>query len=268
MPGANLFFPQTLSKPPDNTEDDTKKQRYRPRKASEDSASDGKSITPSRRSTENVTRLVFALPTAFAFADWVSKQAKVSTDSEVFSDLLQRVRHDVTEASRLYTSQAVTEYLDSWPDKKLYIDRILLDVEKVINDISLFLETARASEEDGVAVSLRRKFQWALSHQKRLIGKQQLLSTCHQSLMPAIQLMQAVEMNATLDPIHKSPTQTWAEGTTSKAFMSPHSKQERKLYQRASSVPSIAISETDPKNNNIGMQTLLCKLRILLNSLQ
>ncbi|KAL1593704.1 hypothetical protein SLS60_010436 [Paraconiothyrium brasiliense] len=217
---------------------------------------DRKSTGLSRMSSENVTKVFSSLPTVFDFADWVSTQARVSTDNGVFIDLLRRVRQDVTEASRLYTSQAVTEYLDSWPDKKLYIDKILYDIEKALNDIGQFLETVHVTGDDGGTVGLRRKFQWGHSHQKKLGSKQQLLATCHQSLMPAVQLMQAVEMKATFDPIHEIPEQPWVEGAASNVINSPNYKQKSSLNRMTSSVPSITVSEPDLKMGKIGMQSL------------
>jgi hypothetical protein len=256
MPGAGLYLPDTLSRSLDRTETHTVRQRHIDRKSSQDSDSDRKSIALSRMSSENVTKVFSSLPTVFDFADWLSTQGRVSSDNEVFVDLLQRVRHDVTEASRLYSSQAVVDFLESWPDKKTYIDKILHDIEKVLNDIGQFLETVRVSGDDGGTVGLRRKFQWALSHQKKLNSKQQLLTTCHQSLMPAVQLMQNAEMNATFDPIHELPAQPWVEGTNGDVLRSPHSRQKWRFNQRNSSVPSITVSEPDLKDEQIGMQPL------------
>ncbi|KAF2448454.1 hypothetical protein P171DRAFT_213153 [Karstenula rhodostoma CBS 690.94] len=251
MPGAGLYLPDTLSKSLDRTEAHTVRQRQVDCSSSQDSDSDRKSIALSRMSSENVTKVFSTLPTVFDFADWLSTQRRLSSTNEVFVDLLQRVRHDVTEASRLYTSQAVVDYLESWPDKKAYIDKILHDIKKVLNDIGQFLETVRVSGEDGGTVGLRRKFQWALSHQKKLTSKQQLLTTCHQSLMPAVQLMQTAEMNVTFDPIHELPAQPWVGHTTSDILKSPHSRQKWRFNQRNSSVPSITLSEPDLKDGRI-----------------
>ncbi|KAF9737456.1 hypothetical protein PMIN06_001139 [Paraphaeosphaeria minitans] len=190
---------------------------------------------------------VFLTANLFDFADWLLTQGRVSSGSEVFIDLLQRVRYDVTEALRLYTSQAVVGYFDSWPDKRTYIDKILHDMEKLLNDIGQFLETVQVSGDDGGTASLMRKFQWALSHQKKIRSKQQLLVTCHQSLMPAIRLMQTAEMNATFNPIHELPHRPWVENTVtaSDIFKSPRSRQKTRFIQKNSPVPSIALSEPD-----------------------
>jgi hypothetical protein len=253
MPGAGLYLPNTISRSLHRTESHTVAQRYIDHKSSQDSDSDRNSIALSRMSSENVTKVFSSLLTVFDFADWLSTQGRVSSDNGVFVDLLQRVRHDVTEASRLYTSQPVVDYLESRPERKAYIEKILHDIEKVLNDIGQFLETVRVSGDDGGTVILRRKFQWALSHQKKLNSKQQLLTTCHQSLMPAIQLMQNAEINATFDPIHELPAQPWLEGATRDVFKSRQSRQKLGSNQGSSSVPSITVSEPDLKDDTIGV---------------
>lgn len=256
MPGAGLYLPDTLSKSLDRTEAHTVRPRHRERKASQDSDSERKSMASTRMSSENVTKVFSSLPTVFDFADWLSTQGRLSSDNEVLIDLLQRVRHDFTEASRLYTSQAVVSYLESWPDKKTYIDKILHDIEKALNDIGQFLETVRVFGDDGSTLSLRRKFQWAHSHQKKLGSKQQLLTTCHQSLMPAVQLMQTAEMNATFDPIHEMPGRPWVEDTASDILKSPHSRHKSRFSQKNWSVPSITLSESDLKDDQLGMKAV------------
>lgn len=259
MPGAGLYLPGMLSRSFDDTETRTEKPRIFGRKSSQDSDSDRKSIAISRASSEDVTRVFSSLKTVFDFADWASTERKISSDGEIFVSNLQRVRRDVTEASRLYTSQAVADYLESWPDKKIWIDDIIRDIQRALNDIGLSIETVRVSGDDGGTVGLRRKFQWALSHQRKLVSKQQHLMLCHQSLMSAVQLMQTAEMNATFDPIYELPVpkRSYSEDSSREIFHSPHSRQKWRMNQRNSSVPSITISEPGETDNKIGTLNLL-----------
>lgn len=127
MPGAGLHLPDTLTKSLDQTKTQTVRHSHSERNASQDSGSDRTSIALPQVSSENVAKVFSSLPAALEFSDCLSTQGKVSSGNEVFADLLQRVRHDVTEASRLYGSKAVTEYFESWPDRKVYIDRIVHD---------------------------------------------------------------------------------------------------------------------------------------------
>lgn len=241
----------------DGAETRSVRRRYFQRRsmAQEDEGADRKSIAPPRKSSEDVTRIFSSLSTVFDFADFASTQEKVSTESEDFLSLIQRVRHDVTEASRLYTSQAVTHYLDSWPDKRTWIDKILIDIQRTLNDIGLYMETVRVSGDDGGAAGLRRRFEWILSHQKKFISKQQTLMVCHSSLMAAVQMMQTAEMNAAFsgqDPVFEAPARPWIRDDGTDVMRSPHSRQKWRLSQRNLSLPSITVSEAE-RDKNDGM---------------
>ncbi|KAJ4293690.1 hypothetical protein N0V90_008974 [Kalmusia sp. IMI 367209] len=217
IPGAGLYLPEAPSKPHEYTGSHNAKKKSFEYRSSQDSDPDHKSVTLSRKSSEDVTRVSPSLSTVFDFAEWASAQGKVSSENEVFVNLLQRVRRDVTEASRLYTSShAVKDYLEAWPDKKTWIETILHDIQRALNDIGLFMETVRVSGDDGGAVGLRRKFDWVMSHHKKLMSKQQYLMLCHQSLMAAVQVMQTAEMNATFDPIYEMPAQPWESALEAK----------------------------------------------------
>ena len=254
MPGAGLYLPDTLSKSLDHTEKRAVKSKHFGRKSSQDSGMDRESIALSRASSEDVAKALSSLPTAFDFADWASAQGKVSSESEVFVSNLQRVRRDIAEASRLYMSPTIADYLESWPDKKTWIDEIIRDIEQCLNDIGRFIEAVRISGDDGGTASLRRKFQWALSHQKKLVSKQQHLMICHQSLMSAVQLMQAAEMNATSDPMYELPVPAppWTDDGSGEVFKSPRLRQKWRTNQKSSSVPSITISEPEIKDEKLG----------------
>ncbi|KAF2685066.1 hypothetical protein K458DRAFT_417158 [Lentithecium fluviatile CBS 122367] len=255
IPGAGLYLPESLHANPDmssnRTEAGTMKHKYFERKfATQDKDrkldSSRASVSLYRKSSEDVTKVFSSLSTVFDFADYATSNDKVSSDSEVFINLLQRVRQDVTEASRLHTSRPVTDYFESWPDKKTWIDAILLDIQRALNDIGVYMETVRVSGDDGGAAGLRRKFEWVLSHQKKLISKQQNLTVCHQSLMAAVQLMLTAEMNAAFngqDPVYEAPTRPWIQEDARDVLRSPHSRQKWRLSQRNLSLPSITVSE-------------------------
>jgi hypothetical protein len=257
IPGAGLYLPHSTHV---NHEEALKtsearptKQRYFERATMRDkgrnlASSSNISLALSRKSSEDVTKPFSSLPTVFDFADYASSHAKVSSDSEIFVHLLQRVRQDVAEASRLYTSRSVSDWFESWPDKKTWIDAIWLDIRRALNDIGVYMETVRVAGDDGGSNSLRRKFEWVLSHQKKLINKQQNLMVCHQSLTTAIHAMLTVEMNTALngqDPIYEAPTRPWIPEDARDIFRSPHSRQKWRTNQRNQSLPSITISEAE-----------------------
>jgi hypothetical protein len=261
IPGAGLYLPQSshvnYNAATNRTEARPLKHKYFERTSAMQGTDKNlnSSRTPSRtslalsrKSTEDITKVFSSLSTVFDFADYASSHDKVTSDSEVFVNLLQRVRQDVTEASRLYTSQAVTDYFESWPDKKSYVDAILSDIQRALNDIGVFMETVRVSGDDGGSAGLKRKFEWVLSHHKKLIGKQQNLTVCHQSLMTAVHVMMTAEMNVAFngqDPVYEAPTRPWIPEDARDIFRSPHSRQKWRLGQRNLSLPSIVVSDTE-----------------------
>jgi len=270
IPGAGLYLPHSShvnhEAASTRTEARTMKQKYFERKTAlqdkDKNLNTGRtpsrtSLALSRKSTEDVTKVFSSLSTVFDFADYASSHEKVSSNSEVFINLLQRVRQDVTEASRLYKSQAVADYFDSWPDKKTYVDAILLDIQRALNDIGIYMETVRVSGDDGGSVGLRRKFEWVLSHHKKLISKQQNLTVCHQSLMTAVHVMLTAEMNVAFngqDPIYEAPTRPWIPEDARDIFRSPHSRQKWRSSQRNLSMPSIVVSEAR-NDKSLGKQS-------------
>ena len=237
LPGAGLYLPETLSRPPGarRSEDDNGQQQHSERRNSS-RCLDARLESIVERSSEDVTDAFSSLATAFSFADYASSQTKVSSQNKDFISLLQRVRQDAKEASRLYTSHAVTDFLESWPDKKVWVDGILRDIQLAIHDIGISIETARASGNEHGTAGLRRKFDWTISHHKRLSSKQSYLETCHRSLMSAIDVMQAAEMKSTADPIYEMPAPVLVEVYTKQSWMAKH---------RNSSMPSVVISEPD-----------------------
>lgn len=196
------------------------------------------SITTPRASSENVVHVFSKLPIVFDFADYASAQAKLSGENEILLDLIQRVRQDVAEVSQLYATRAVTGYLESLPDKKLWVDNALLDIQRALNDIGTHIEDVKISGDDESLTSLRRKFDLVLSHDEELSNKQRFLTTCHQSLMETLRVLYAVENSIT----GKIPYD--------ETFGGPHSSQRLRLSLKNTSLPSILISGVDEDHIN------------------
>lgn len=259
MPGAGLYLPDTLSKSFGVAGTRTSKPEYVGHRPSQERGTSRESVATPTRSTEDFPKVFSSLSTVFGFANWASKQSRASPDGEVFANNIQRVRRDTVEASRLFTSQAVTDYLESWPDKKTWIFGIIHDATKALNDIGITIETVHVSGDDGGIAGLNRKFQWVLSHQKKLMSKQQHLMLCHQSLMSAIQLMQRVEMIATSDPIHElpAPPPRLENHSTTDFIGTLRPGNWSTIKQEQSSVPTIAVARPHVKENKIGMHSLV-----------
>jgi hypothetical protein len=243
LPSAGLFLPETLHRRdgavPGNTEPDNRKPKYfqrlthRPADAAQEAQKSVVSIAHFG-SAEDLESFP-SISTAFQFADFVSSSNKPSSESHGLAVLLHHVRQDVAEASRLYLSAAVANFLDAWPDRKVWIDSVLVDTRGALNDVGEYVDTFRVAGEDGGAIGLKRRFEWISSHQKRLSTKQQHLATCHQCLITAINIMQTVELcGATVgswqDPIYEAPVQPWVKHNDADPLRGPYSRRETRKH--------------------------------------
>ncbi|KAF2646544.1 hypothetical protein P280DRAFT_544889 [Massarina eburnea CBS 473.64] len=250
IPGAGLYLPYSAHRIPDaQPKPQSSVQKFFHRISSTQSQDmERKSINSSRASSEDVARTFTSLPTIFDLADYASTHSSVSSESEVFISLIQRVQQDVTEASRLYTSKAVTDFLESWPDTKTRIDTTITDIQRALNDIGMYVKAVRVSGDDGSPVSLRRKFEWVLSHHKKIIDKEYHLTVCHNSLMMSVQAMQTAEINSAFsgqDPamVHEVPNRPWTDPNRKSVLRSPYSRQRARTSMNNLSLPSITVSE-------------------------
>lgn len=278
LPTAGLYLPETLHRKQDTTtekpETKTVTRKYFDRKPKlfDRKSFDRKPATTARKSMDDVSNAFSSLSTVFNFVDFAIARDEVSSENKVFVNLIHRVRHDVNEASRLRTCPAVISYCDLVPDRQTWIDAILLDVRRALNDIGIYLENVRVTGDGGV-VALKQKFEWALSHHQKLLTREISLSMCHQSLMAAIQVMQQVEMGGrhgsyelegtTPDP-YRAPSRPWLQDEGGGSILrSPYSRQKWRLSQRNLSLPSIMVSEPE-ENKFEGMNKYILVLDLWL----
>jgi hypothetical protein len=261
LPTAGLFLPETLHRRdgyvPDITDPDSTRLKYfqrktaRPKTEAQEAEMSMVSIA-SLGSVEDLSRFP-SIATAFQFAEYVSSTNKRSSESQSLAILLHHVRQDVTEAARLYLSAAVSNFLDAWPDRKSWIDNILVDIRSALNEIGCYIESFRVVGDDGGAIGLRRRFEWMASHQKRLSTKQQLLSSSHQSLVTAINIMQTVELcgvtsGSWQDPIHEAPVQPWLKHDDANVLRGPYARREWRMSQKNLSLSNINLSQAEQDN--------------------
>lgn len=257
LPTAGLFLPETLhgSDRPvsSHTDTDGPRLKYFQRKFGqtkhEAREAEVSSIPPSDLASAD-NKLFPSITIAFQFADFVFSTSRASSDAHTLAYLIHRVRQDVSEASRLYLSPAVSTFLDAWPDKKTWINAIFTDVHRALNDVGSYINTFRVAGYDEGAVELKKRFEWIASHQKKLIARQQLLSTCHQSLISTINVMQTVELcgvtNGTWqDPIYEAPVQPWVKNGAALALRGPYSRREYRMSQKTISMSSMNLPHTD-----------------------
>ncbi|KAH7413739.1 hypothetical protein DE146DRAFT_601099 [Phaeosphaeria sp. MPI-PUGE-AT-0046c] len=248
LPMAGLFLPESLHRRERPTTSQTEKnitrpnffQRtsLRPEFAAREARSSVTSFSDMHSSSEDITH--FSSSTiAFQFADFVFTSGKASSESRDLAFLIDRVRQDVAEASRLYLSPTILNFLDAWPDKKSRIDAILLDIHRALNDIGEYVaDTFRVPGDEGETFGVKRKLEWISRQHKKITAKQQLLSTCHHSLVTAINIMQTVELcgvnnGAWQDPIYEAPVHPWVKPDHTDVLRGPYSRRETRLTRRA-----------------------------------
>ncbi|KAF2626566.1 hypothetical protein BU25DRAFT_449153 [Macroventuria anomochaeta] len=259
---VNLHLPETLHHSNLHTlgqtsgEERTSAQLHRKeQRASQDtSVSASKSSVDQKSiSSDATSNVINPTATVFDYAEFVFASNKRSAEAELFASLIWRTRQDLTEASRLYLSPTVTNFLAAWPDRKAWIDKILSDIRTALVDIGSHIESVRSSRDDDEMSKMKRKFEYILSHQKRLASKQQTLANSHQILLGAIQVMQTVEQCVGLggsvpDPIFEAPVRPWLR-SDSDIVRGPYSR--RSSSKNLSSLSVIASESRDTFEVNL-----------------
>jgi hypothetical protein len=244
LPSAGLFLPETLHRAdlptPALPEGEGTRLKYfqrmygRPKQEPRRNSEDRRPATVIPRETpDEVMRDFPSVPTAFYFADYVFGSEKASSDTLSFANLIQQVRQSIDEATRLYLSSAVSNFLDAYPSKRTWIEHSLREVRRALNNIGLEMDTTWPHEEDGGTVASKRKFEWGLKNQKRLLKRQQQLSTCHTQLTGAIYVMQTAELcgkSGTIvqEPIFEAPVRPWVPHSEKDVLRGPYSRQRHR----------------------------------------
>ncbi|KAF2851972.1 hypothetical protein T440DRAFT_48642 [Plenodomus tracheiphilus IPT5] len=211
---------------------------------------DMSSTTSGKGTVETGANIFSSLTTTFHFADFVATSSQASTEITSLANLIHAVRRDLTETSRLYSSPTVSNFLDAWADKRAWIESTLLDVRRALNDIGMGMDAAPQDGSESEVMTSKRKFDWAVTHQRRLLKKQQQLSACHHNLSGAMHVMQTVELcglpgSMLQDPIFEAPARPWMPTDERNASRGPHSRQKYRVSQTNLSVSSVNLSETD-----------------------
>ncbi|KAL8901350.1 MAG: hypothetical protein Q9207_005245 [Kuettlingeria erythrocarpa] len=146
-----------------------------------------------------------AIGTAIKLAEFCLRFREVGSENRVFLNLITRVRKDLDEALRERLEKA--ESLKAIPDKRSWIDGVILDAQQEMNNIGRLVEDARVDEQQGKPVSLKHRFDWVLSNHQRFVTEERALATCHQSLLAAMTAMHnlTVPVEATISPLPSPP---------------------------------------------------------------
>lgn len=219
-------------------------------------------ISLARKSSEDISKSrsnAFAsISTAFHFADFVSKLNDASSEIQSLVTVIERVRKDIYTALWLRESHLIVDYCERWPDNQVWIDNILQEVQAALNDIGIYVENVQVSsknDETG-AVKLRHQFDWVLRYHHKVRDRQNTLIVCHQSLSMALNLMQMVQMNGSIQAVggetggdmplvYQAPATPWMqhEDEQKDVLRGPYMRHKTRLSERNLSTPSITVSQ-------------------------
>ena len=249
MPGVGLYLPETLHRSDAHASNrssggektTTQCSRGKARSTQDTRVSTDKSSFDQKSiSSEATTRKYTPTTIVYDYADYVYASSKRSADAELFASLIWRTRKDLNEASRLYQSPIISSFLEAWPDRKAWIDKILSEIRMALDDLGSRIESACSSRDGDETSKMKRKFEYILNHPKRLSSKQQTLIACHQNLSGAIQVMQTVEQCVGLGrpvqgPIFEAPVRPWTR-SDSDIVRGPDSRRSSSKTLSSSSV--------------------------------
>lgn len=273
LPTAGLFLPETLHRAdlPTSapTETDGTRLRYFQRKIGRPKLepSNSEDLRPStgiqRDTPDDLSRDFPAIPTTYYFADYVLSSEKASTETIAFVSIIQQVRQDIEEATRLSISSAVSNFLDAYPSKRRWIEDSLLEVRRALNDIGMDMDTAWGHEGDGGTVASKRKLEWGLKNQKRLLKKKQQLDRCHTQLTGAIYVMQTAELcgkpgSIAQDPIFEAPVRPWVPHDEKDALRGPYSRQKNRTASHTSLFASNVTLASEAEKHDVESEYHTC----------
>jgi len=181
LPTAGLFLPQTLNQNlyPGPTEDDARSMRSTGRR-SFDSRSGEHDFLHSQTSPRLSDR---------------AGLGGVPTENDVFVIMVRRIRDDVVEALRLYNVPAVMDHFENYPTKKQRVDGIFADMVQALKDVGVYVGKEQVGNGGLSVAKIKHKANWVFGDRQKLMTRENALTTCHNSLSSAIQMMQTVEMS-------------------------------------------------------------------------
>jgi hypothetical protein len=257
LPSAGLLLPETLHRAdlPTSapTETEGTRLRYfqrklgRPKQEPNSSEDRRPSIAISREASDDLSRDFPAISTTYYFADYVLSSEKASSDTIAFVSIIQQVRRDIDEAKRLYLSSAVSNFLDAYPSKRKWIESSLLEVQRALNDIGMDMDAAWGHDADGGTTASKRKLEWGLKNQKRLLRKKQQLDQCHTQLTGPIYVMQTAELCGKPgaiagDLIFEAPVRPWVPNDERDALRGPYSRKPYRTSNTSMSVSNVTLA--------------------------
>jgi hypothetical protein len=264
LPTAGLFLPETLHRADlpiqAPTESEGTRLKYfqrkigRPKQEPRKSEDRQPSTAIPRETPDGISSDFPAIPTTYYFADYVLSTEKASADTVAFVNIIQQVRQDIDEATRLFISSTVSNFLDAYPNKRRWIESSLLEVRRALNGIGMDMDRAWGNDGDGGTVASKLKLEWGLRNQKKLLKKKQLLDQCHTQLTGAIHVMQTAELcgkpGAISDnPIFEAPVRPWVPHDEKDALRGPFSRQKYRTNHTNVSASNVTLASEAGKDD-------------------
>ncbi|KAI4645745.1 hypothetical protein J4E93_005323 [Alternaria ventricosa] len=264
LPTAGLFLPETLHRAdlPTSAPTETEGTRLkyfqrkigRPKQEPRNSEDRRPSNAIPRETPDDILCDFPAIPTTYYFADYVLTTERASADTIAFVSIIQQVRQDIDEATRLFISSAVSNFLDAYPNKRRWIETSLLEVRRALNEIGMDMDKAWGHDGDGGTAASKLKLEWGLRNQKKILKKKQLLDQCHAQLTGAIYVMQTAELcgkpGAIAEtPIFEAPVRPWVPHDEKDALRGPYSRQKYRTNQANVSASNITLASEAEKDD-------------------
>lgn len=264
LPTAGLFLPETLHRAdpptPAPTETEGTRLKYfqrkigRPKQEPRNSEDRRPSTAIPRETPDDISCDFPAIPTTYYFADYVLSTEKASADTIAFVRIIQQVRQDIDEATRLFISSAVSSFLDAYPNKRKWIESSLLEVRRALNEIGMDMDKAWGHDGDSGTAASKLKLEWGLRNQKKLLKKKQQLDQCHAQLTGAIYVMQTAELygksGAIVEtPIFEAPVRPWVPHDEKDALRGPYSRQKHRTNHTNISASNITLASEAEKDD-------------------
>lgn len=105
-----------------------------------------------------VSGIFSSISAAIKLADFCTKLQGVPVENKVYWRLIQGVRDDLEEVSRLLRIDGVQNRLELYPGRKRYVERTIVRVKDALNDIAQYVESVRRDEQKNGGKCARYRF--------------------------------------------------------------------------------------------------------------
>lgn len=203
------------------------------------------------------------IATLFQFIDFGLSLKSVPAQSLQFLTLLDRVRADLDEALRERCGKQSA--LELCPGKKAWIDGAILDIRRALCDLGAQVEGPRVDIQCGRTVTLKHRFGWVLRNHGKFLTMESMLSTCHASLLVAINALHTLQATTGATATSPMPEADLLGGEANTLHSMPTLKSPaarrpkrstNKISESALSILPVEIDSTPKKTTSLPQEPL------------